>query len=120
MKSLRELLATIGLLFTILIVAVNYSNLPQRIPDHFDANGLVNGWADKSSLWFLVGITCLVYLGMTMIPYAPKGSFSLPVSSELREAAIPACARHGGVAQGRVDMDLCRHHLGDGGGSAGA
>lgn len=89
MKSLRELLATVGLLFTILIVAVNYSSLPQRIPSHFDASGLINGWADKSLLWFLVGITCLVYLGMTMIPYAPKGSFSLPVNPALREAAIP-------------------------------
>jgi len=89
MKSLREFLATIGLLFTILTVALSYSSLPQRIPDHFDANGIVNGWGDKSLLWFLVGITCLIYLSLTMIRYAPKGSFSLPVSPELRAAAIP-------------------------------
>jgi uncharacterized membrane protein len=89
MKSLRELLATIGLLFTILTVALNYSALPQRIPSHFDANGLVNGWDDKSFLWFLVGITCLVYLGMTMIRFAPSSSFSVPVSPELRATAIP-------------------------------
>jgi len=89
MKSLREFLATVGLLFTILTVALSYSSLPQRIPSHFAANGLVNGWSDKSFLWFLVGITCLVYLGMTMIPFAPKGSFNLPVSAEHRTAAIP-------------------------------
>jgi len=89
MKSLRELLATIGLLFAILTVAVQYHDLPRRIPVHFAANGLANGWGDKSSLWFLVGITCLVYLGLTMIPFAPTGSFSLPVSPKLRAAAIP-------------------------------
>jgi len=89
MKSLREFLATIGLLFTILTVALSYSSLPQRIPSHFDANGLVNGWGDKSFLWFLVGITCVVYLGMTLIRYAPSSSFSVPVSDELRAAAIP-------------------------------
>jgi hypothetical protein len=89
MKSLREFLATIGLLFTILTVALTYSSLPQRIPDHFDASGLVNGWGDKSFLWFLVGITCVVYLGMTLIRYAPPSSFSVPVSPELRAAAIP-------------------------------
>ncbi len=89
MKSLRELLATIGLLFAILTVAVQYSELPRRIPVHFAANGIANGWDDKSFLWFLVGITCVVYLGLTMIPFAPTGSFSLPVSPRLRAAAIP-------------------------------
>ena len=89
MKSLRELLATIGLLFAILTVAAQYSELPHRIPVHFAANGIANGWGDKSSLWFLVAITCLVYLGLTMIPFAPTGSFSLPVSPKLRAAAIP-------------------------------
>jgi uncharacterized membrane protein len=89
MKSLREFLATIGLLFTILTVSLSYSALPQRIPNHFDANGIVNGWGDKSFLWFLVGITCVVYLGMTLIRYAPPSSFSVPVSPELRGAAIP-------------------------------
>ena len=89
MKSLRELLATIGLLFAILTVAVQYHGLPHRIPVHFAANGLVDGWGDKSSLWFLVGITCLVYLGLTMIPFAPKGSFRLPISPKLRAAAVP-------------------------------
>jgi len=89
MKSLRELLATVGLLFAILTVAVQYSELPRRIPVHFAANGLANGWDDKSFLWFLVVITCLVYLGLTMIPFAPKGSFSLPVSPQLREASFP-------------------------------
>jgi uncharacterized membrane protein len=76
-------------LFAILTVAVQYSELPRRIPVHFAANGIANGWDDKSFLWFLVGITCVVYLGLTMIPFAPKGSFSLPVSPKLRAAAIP-------------------------------
>jgi uncharacterized membrane protein len=89
MKSLRETLAASGLLCAIFTVALNYSALPQRIPDHFDANGLVNGWGDKSSLWFLVGITCVVYLGMTLIRFAPQSSFSVPVGPEQRAAAIP-------------------------------
>jgi len=89
MKSLREFLATIGLLFTILIVAVNYSALPRRIPTHFDAHGVINGWSDKSSLWLFVAITCVVYLGMTLIRFAPQSSFSVPVNRVQRAAAIP-------------------------------
>ena len=120
MKSLRELLATIGLLFTILTVALTYSSLPRRIPSHFAANGLVNGWDDKSFLWFLVGITCLVYLGMTMIRFAPPSSFSVPVSTKLRAAAIPIALDMVAWLKAELTWIICCHHLVHGGRSAGA
>lgn len=89
MKALREILAALGVLFAILAAAYGYFALPSRIPTHFNAANVVNGWSDKSFLWLFVGIACVVYVGLTLIRYAPESSFNVPVSPEQRAAAIP-------------------------------
>ena len=89
MKALREILAALGVLFAILAAAYGYFALPARIPTHLNAANAVDGWSDKSFLWLFVGIACVVYLGMTLIRYAPESSFNVPVSPEQRAAAIP-------------------------------
>lgn len=89
MKALREILAAFGLLFAIRIAVQNYSTLPQRIPTHFDANGLVNGWGDKSMLWEFVGIACIVYIVFSLLRFLPQNSIGLPVGPEERAAAVP-------------------------------
>ena len=89
MKALREILAALGVLFAILTAVYGYFTLPQRIPTHFDANNLVDGWSDKSFLWIFVAITCVVYLGMTLTRFLPERYVSVPVAPEQRAAAIP-------------------------------
>jgi len=89
MKAFREILAASGLLFAILTAVYGYSTLPQRIPTHFGDNGVVDVWSDKSSLWFPVGIACVVYVGMTLIRYAPESSANYPFDTQQRAAARP-------------------------------
>ena len=89
MKALRELLAAIALLFTIVTAATSYAALPQRIATHFNASGAVNHWGNKSALWEIVGIACLIYLVLTLVRFAPASSFSVPVPPQQRAAAIP-------------------------------
>jgi len=89
MKAFRETLAAVGLLSAIFLVVFNYRELPQRIPTHFDASGVANGWGDKSSLWVLVGIACFLYLLLTLVRFLPPNSMNIPVSQEKRAAAIP-------------------------------
>jgi uncharacterized membrane protein len=90
MKALRELLAAAALLFTILTVATNYSTLPQRIPTHFNAAGIVNHWGDKSALWMIAGIACFFYAIFTVaVRFAPASTFNVPVPPDQRAAAIP-------------------------------
>jgi uncharacterized membrane protein len=91
MKALRELLAVLGLLSAICVVVFNYRDLPQQIATHFGANGVANGWDDKSSLWFPVGIACVVYVVMSLARFLPPSSFSGPFNEEQRAAAIPIC-----------------------------
>jgi uncharacterized membrane protein len=88
-KAFREILAALGVLFAILTAVYGYFTLPQRIPTHFNAANIADGWSDKSSLWFFVGIACVVYVGMSLIRYAPERSINLPVAPEQRAAAIP-------------------------------
>ncbi len=89
MKAFREILAALGVLFAILIAVYGYFALPQRIPTHFTDNNIVDGWSDKSSVWFPVGIACVIYVVMTLVRYLPPSSFSGPFNEEQRAAAIP-------------------------------
>jgi uncharacterized membrane protein len=89
MKALREGLAALGVLFTAGVVIVHYGSLPQRMPIHFNAQGVVNGWGDKSSLWMMPGLVFILYIVMTLVPLISPSMIHLPVSAEKREAAAP-------------------------------
>jgi uncharacterized membrane protein len=70
-KALRELLALIGVLFAVGIVATNYSLLPMRIVTHFNAAGVADGYGFKSVLWLLVGISVASYGMMSIVNFVP-------------------------------------------------
>jgi uncharacterized membrane protein len=89
MKVLREILAALGVLFAILTAVYGCFTLPQRIPTHFNAANIADGWDDKSSLWFPVGIACVVYLVLTLIRFVLERYVNVPVGSEQRAATIP-------------------------------
>jgi hypothetical protein len=89
MKTLRELVAVLGLLSAIFIVVFNYRELPHRIPTHFGVTGVADGWGDKSSLWILVGLTCVLYAVFSLLRFLPPRLMNLPVTEEHRAAAIP-------------------------------
>ena len=89
MKALRETIAALGVLFTIAVVAMHYAELPRRIPIHFNALGVANGWGDKSSLWLLAGVTCVLYLMLTLVRFLPQSLINLPVGPDRRAAAMP-------------------------------
>jgi uncharacterized membrane protein len=47
--------------------ALRYPSLPDRIATHFDANGVPNGWMDKSIGTFLIPLIALVLTSMFII-----------------------------------------------------
>ena len=67
MKSVRELIALAGLVFSAAVVADFYSRLPERIATHFNAEGVANGFGARSTLWVLVGIAVLLYLILSVV-----------------------------------------------------
>ncbi len=67
MKIVRELIALVGLVFSVAVVADFYSRLPERIATHFNAEGMANGFGARSTLWVLVGIAVLLYLILSAV-----------------------------------------------------
>jgi len=71
-KTLRELMAVAGLVFSAAVVADFYSRLPERIATHFNRAGVANGFGARSTLWLLVGISLLLYLTLSAINFVPR------------------------------------------------
>lgn len=47
-----------------------WDQLPARMATHFDASGHPNGWMSReTSLWFAVGLTALMLVIFTLVPY---------------------------------------------------
>lgn len=47
-----------------------YNNLPDTVPTHFDANGHINGWSSKVSLWLIpAGLPLMIYLVFLLLPF---------------------------------------------------
>ena len=67
MKTAREVIALVGLVFSAAVVADFYSRLPERIATHFNAEGVANGFGARSTLWVLVGIAVLLYLILSVV-----------------------------------------------------
>jgi uncharacterized membrane protein len=66
-KSVRELIAAVGLVFSAAVVADFYSRLPEKIATHFNAEGMANGFGARSTLWVLVGIAVLLYSILSVV-----------------------------------------------------
>ena len=41
-------------------VACRYAALPDRIPTHYGADGVINGYSGKSMIWVLLAITWFI------------------------------------------------------------
>ena len=89
MKSLRELLAAAGVVFTVMLVATRYAALPAVIPIHFNAHGAVDGWGGKITLLLLAGASCLLYGVLTLAASFPEHMISLPMKVARRRDALP-------------------------------
>ncbi len=66
-----EGLSLSALLVLILLPAVYYGDLPDTIPQHFNAKGEADGFGSKTFLWFLPGLGVALYTMMTLISRSP-------------------------------------------------
>jgi uncharacterized membrane protein len=71
-KTVREVIALVGLVFSAVVVADFYSRLPELIATHFNAEGMANGFGARGTLWALVGIALFLYLTLSVINFVPR------------------------------------------------
>jgi uncharacterized membrane protein len=78
MEHLLEIISISGLFTAGYFLIQYWPELPATIPSHFDFNGEVDAWSNKSSLYMLLGMNVFLYLLMTIIRRFPH-TFNYPV-----------------------------------------
>lgn len=68
---LIEGLTVIVIILLIGLPAFYYSQLPDRIPIHFDGSGNPDGYGSKSTIWFLSGIGLVLYVILLQVTKYP-------------------------------------------------
>lgn len=71
LDRVQEGLALAGLLVLILLPLVYYGDLPETIPQHFNAKGDADGFGSKNFIWFLPALGTALYAMMTVINRSP-------------------------------------------------
>ncbi|WP_260736091.1 DUF1648 domain-containing protein [Tunturiibacter lichenicola] len=88
MKTIRESIAALGVLFTVGVVAIFYARLPETIATHFNAAGVADGFGGRAILWLLAANAVFVYGVMSAVPFLPlKVNLLRPLTSEQESAA---------------------------------
>jgi uncharacterized membrane protein len=64
-----RLISLVLLIYSFFVLRTSIPTLPARIPTHFDAAGVANGWGSPDTLWILFGAQALVTLVFLIIPY---------------------------------------------------
>jgi len=82
-----EFLAAVFMVALIVLPLIHYSDLPERIPVHFDGSGNVDGYGSKSTLLILPASGFLVYILLTILAPFPH-IFNYPVKITPENAEV--------------------------------
>lgn len=80
-----EVLALVSVLANFIIIGMNYSSLPDVIPNHFDLNGEPNQYGSKNSLWAVAAVSVFIYMLIGIITLFPE-SFNYPSQKNDKES----------------------------------
>lgn len=71
-------ITAISILISIFIYAFShYSNLPETVATHFNANGVADGFGNKSSIWAMPAVAFILWMLLTIVNQYPH-SFNYP------------------------------------------
>lgn len=56
----------------IVFLGVNWHTIPDKIPGHYNASGIINRWGNKGELWIVPVIAWIMYLGITALEHFPQ------------------------------------------------
>jgi uncharacterized membrane protein len=67
-----EGIAAAGMILLLLLPAVYYTELPDTIPQHFNARGEADGFGPKITLWILPILGVVLYMILTILVRIPS------------------------------------------------
>jgi uncharacterized membrane protein len=83
---LADALALLGVVIGVVLVAANWSQLPDRIPHHFNLHGEPDRWGSKAMLLLLPALAALLFAGLTIANRFPhKFNYLWPITAENAE-----------------------------------
>lgn len=65
-----EIAGVIILLSLISYVALQWGDLPEKIPTHYNFSGQADAWGSKSALLYLPGAALLVWILLTVVSFS--------------------------------------------------
>lgn len=69
---IAEIISLCLLFFTTIYVIIMYFKLPEKIPMHYNALGVIDRYGSKEELFILVIIAWIMYIGLTLITKFPQ------------------------------------------------
>lgn len=73
----------ISVLYAGISLGLGYSDLPDRIPTHFNANGEPDGYGSPSSMWMLFAVQLSIAVGVWVLSYFPhKHNYMVEITEE--------------------------------------
>lgn len=81
-----NLICLILLLGIIIYLGINWNNIPDKIPGHYNSMGVVDRWGNKGELLILPIVGWITYLGMTTLEQFPQAwNTGVTVTAENKE-----------------------------------
>ncbi len=85
LDKLLDILGWLILLLFWLMTVLNYSNMPDTIPTHFDLSGKPDSFGNKSTIFILPILCSILFVGMTILNKFPH-IFNYPTKITSRNA----------------------------------
>jgi uncharacterized membrane protein len=83
--KLVETLGWVAVLAIWILTITNYSNLPDKIPTHFNASGEPDGFGGKATVLTLPIVSSVLFIGMTILNKYPH-LFNYPIKMTADQA----------------------------------
>lgn len=88
-----EVIGVLILLGMIAFVVSKWNSLPQQIPAHYNAQGVVDRWGGKNEILFLPIVSAFLYVMLTAVSLFPK-SWNMPAKvSEENRLEVYGCMK---------------------------
>lgn len=72
LDSLKNIFSIFILVGIFIFLWINWGNLPEQIPGHYNASGAIDRWGNKSEIIILPIIAAILYAGLTLLERFPQ------------------------------------------------
>lgn len=76
-----QIITFLIILVTTVYVVIHWQDIPDIIPGHYQIDGKIDRYGNKSELWILIAISWIMFLGLSGLTLLP-GIWNIPVSIE--------------------------------------